>query len=190
MPTRAINNEVLVADDAVVRVGREDIDLLRGRVRLTLRKRIRLCAHRDGDSPLHEMFIVLDGATYIRPHKHLGKAESLLVIQGEADAVFFEDSGAVREVVRLGDYGSGQRFYYRISDPFYHTLLLRSDPFVFHEATQGPFDRAKRCSPLGRRPKGTRPPRAPSWRNSRAGCATTCAPRREAAGSVLSEPEA
>lgn len=143
MPTRAINNEVLVADDPVVRVGREDIDLLRGRVRLTLRKRIRLCAHRDGDSPLHEMFIVLDGATYIRPHKHLGKAESLLVIQGEADAVFFEDSGAVREVVRLGDYGSGQRFYYRISDPFYHTLLLRSDPFVFHEATQGPFDRAQ-----------------------------------------------
>ena len=143
MPMRTVNNEVLVADEAVVQVGREEIDLLRGRVRLTERKRIRLCAHRDVGSPLHEMFIVLGGETYIRPHKHLGKAESLLVIEGEADAVFFEESGAIREIVRLGAYGSGHRFYYRISEPYYHTLLLRSDPFVFHEATQGPFDRAQ-----------------------------------------------
>jgi len=55
--------------------------------------------------------------------------------------VLLDDSGKVVEVVPMGDYASGRKFYYRLADPFYHTLLIRSDWLVFHEITNGPFKR-------------------------------------------------
>lgn len=30
-------------------------------------------------------------------------------------------------------------FYYRMSQPFFHTLLIKSDILVVHEITNGPF---------------------------------------------------
>jgi cupin fold WbuC family metalloprotein len=65
--------------------------------------------------------------------------ESFHVIEGEADAVFFDDAGAVTAVVPLGDFRSGKDFYYRVADCGYHTLILRSPALLFHEATTGPF---------------------------------------------------
>lgn len=139
---KALNKEVYVADERIVKVGREDIEFLKGRVGDNERKRIRLCAHRDVDEKLHEMFIVLPRGTYIRPHKHMDKAESLHVIEGSADVVFFDGEGNITDVIPIGDYSSGRRFYCRVTEPAYHTLLIRSDVLVFHETTQGPFFRS------------------------------------------------
>lgn len=137
--TRAVGSAVFYADEVPVNAGWEEIEFLKARVEGTVLKRIRLCAHSDVEDALHEMLIVLSKETYIRPAKHLGKAESLLVIEGVADAVFFDEQGEIERVLPLGDYHSGRRFYYRISEPVYHTLLIRSDTLVFHEATRGPF---------------------------------------------------
>ena len=142
MRAREINKEVFYADEPLVNVGRQDIEFLKARVGDTEHKRIRLCAHKDVEDDLHEMFIVLSKETYIRPAKHLGKAESLHVVEGRADAVFFDEAGSITDVITLGDYSSGHRFYYRVAEPTYHTLLIRSDHFIFHETTRGPFRRA------------------------------------------------
>lgn len=142
MKIREINREVFVAEDPVVNVGNQEIDFLKMRVGNTERKRIRLCAHKDVGDRLHEMFIVLSKETYIRPHKHLNKAESLHVIDGSADAVFFDEAGNITKVMPLSDYSSGKPFYYRIGEPLYHTLCIRSEFLIFHEATQGPFQRS------------------------------------------------
>lgn len=139
---RTINDEVYVADEPIVKVGRPDIDFLKQRVADTRRKRIRLCAHTDVRDKLHEMFIVLSKETYIRPHKHLNKAESLHVIEGLVDVVLFDDAGDITAVFPLGEYASGHRFYYRVAEPLYHAFLVRSDLLVFHETTQGPFERS------------------------------------------------
>jgi cupin fold WbuC family metalloprotein len=142
MRVREISKEVFYADELLANVGHQDIEFLKARVGDTERKRIRLCAHKDVEDDLHEMFIVLSKETYIRPAKHLGKAESLHVVEGRADAVFFDEAGNVTDVIPLGNYSSGRRFYYRIAEPVYHTLLIRSDPFIFHETTRGPFRRS------------------------------------------------
>ena len=142
MQMKQIDKEVFYADEPLVNVGRWDIEFLKARVGDTEHKRIRLCAHEDVEDDLHEMFIVLSKETYIRPAKHLGKAESLHVVEGRADAVFFDEAGSITQVIPLGDYSSGHRFYYRIDEPVYHTLLIRSDTFIFHETTRGPFRRA------------------------------------------------
>jgi cupin fold WbuC family metalloprotein len=130
---------VLVADAPLSHIGAADIAMLKERAAKNPRQRMRICAHRSSDDRLHEMLIVLTGKTYIRPHKHLNKSESFHLIEGEADAIFFDDAGKVTETIKLGP---GRQFFYRIEEPRFHTLLIRSDFLVFHETTNGPFNRA------------------------------------------------
>jgi cupin fold WbuC family metalloprotein len=138
---RLIAPGVWAAADDPVAIAAGDLAFLGARLPDAAAGRVRLCAHADPALPLHEMFILLSDRSYIRPHAHPGKAESLLVLEGEAEAVFFDDDGGVTGVVGLGDYASGGTFYYRVDAPVYHTLLLRTPRLLFHEATTGPFRR-------------------------------------------------
>ncbi|MDO8871614.1 MAG: WbuC family cupin fold metalloprotein [Methanoregula sp.] len=135
------NEEVLFAIDPVVKISSEDINQLKQVANEVPRKRSRLCAHKDISSSLHEMVIIHKSDTYIRPHKHVGKSESFHLIDGEVVLVLFEDYGDLREVVQMGDYRSGKIFYYRIDEPIFHSILIKSDFVVFHESTEGPFIR-------------------------------------------------
>lgn len=138
---RILSPEVLYSDVAITVVDRSNIDLFKQRSSLNPRKRIRLCAHGSPDDRLHEMLIVHERGTYVRPHKHPGKTESTHIIEGLVDVVLFEDDGRIERVISMGDYASGRAFYFRMGIPVFHTLIIRSDVFVFHETTNGPFDR-------------------------------------------------
>lgn len=87
------------------------------------------------------MLIVHERGVYVPPHKHPGKTESTHIIEGLVDVVVFNDDGKIESVIRMGDYASGRMFYYRMAVPLFHTLIIRSDVLVFHETTNGPFDR-------------------------------------------------
>lgn len=138
---RAENAEVLYADDRVVTIDATAIAELKRAAERNARKRIRVCAHRGVEDRLHEMLIVHEFNTYVRPHKHVGKSESFHVIEGEVDVVIFDDDGRISEMIEMGTFQSGRPFFYRIADPLYHTLLIRSPVLVFHETTSGPFKR-------------------------------------------------
>jgi cupin fold WbuC family metalloprotein len=133
--------EVLYAEDPIVQVDRQDIEFLIKRAVQSPRQRVRLCTHKDTSDRLHEMLIVHGRNCYVRPHKHLAKSEAFHVIQGVVDVVLLDEAGKVVEVIKMGDYASGRKFYYRLADPLYHTLLIRSEWLVFHEITNGPFKR-------------------------------------------------
>ena len=139
---KKFNDEVVIAQGPIVRINRADIGALKEQSLLTQRQRVRLCAHPDVEDRLHEMFIVHKQGTYIRPHKHLNKSESVHVVEGLVDVAIFDDSGEVTEVIQMGDYSSGRRFYYRLAKPYYHSLLITSELLVFHETTNGPFRRS------------------------------------------------
>jgi cupin fold WbuC family metalloprotein len=141
MKTRRINDEVYVADEPVVQVARDGIEMLKRLAGRTARRRVRLCAHRGTDDVLHEMLIVLQRGTYVRPHRHRNKSESFHVVEGMLTVVLFTDVGEIREVIRMGDYTSGRQFYYRLAEPAYHTVLLEAEQAVIHETTNGPFNR-------------------------------------------------
>lgn len=142
MKLRKINDEVFVAEDAIVRCDDSDLEFLKRQARATPRKRARICAHKSNDDPLHEMLIVIAAASYIRPHRHPCKSESFHVVEGEVDVAVFDDAGAITEVIQLGPRGSGRNFFYRLSHSAFHTLLIRSEYLVIHEVTNGPFDPA------------------------------------------------
>ena len=95
--------------------------------------------HKNINDHLHEMFIVHKKDCYVRPHKHIGKTESFLLIDGEADVLIFNDAGDLINGRNLGKYKGGKSFYYRIPESCYHTQIFRKDT-VFHEVTMGPFD--------------------------------------------------
>jgi cupin fold WbuC family metalloprotein len=140
MMSGALNRpEVQVASGGVVRLGTRDVKLLHDCVLGAERKRARICAHPSTADPLHEMIICLARDTYIRPHRHAGKSESFHIIDGELDVVLFDDDGAIREVIRMGPYGSRASFFYRLMEPCFHTVLVRTPLATFHETTNGPF---------------------------------------------------
>jgi len=139
--TRVESEEVLYAADPIVTVDAAAIEALKRRAASNPRRRIRLCAHHGTADRVHEMLIVHTRDTYVRPHKHLDKCESFHVIEGEVDVVMFDEDGGIDRAIEMGSIQSGRRFFYRIADPIYHTLLIRSDVLVFHETTPGPFRR-------------------------------------------------
>lgn len=103
-------------------------------------KKARICAHPSIEATLHEMFIYHAKEAYVRPHKHINKIESFTVMEGEADAIFYDEQGAITRIIPLGK-SKERAIYYRLSTPTYHSLVIRSDYILFYEATQGPFKR-------------------------------------------------
>jgi cupin fold WbuC family metalloprotein len=139
---RAASAEVLVASGGVVRVTATDVAEVITRATRSPRKRARLCAHPTPTDALHEMLICLARGTYVRPHRHAGKSESFHIIEGELDVVLFDDAGNIRDVIELGPYQSGRVFFYRLMEPCFHTVLVKTPYAFFHETTNGPFDPA------------------------------------------------
>jgi cupin fold WbuC family metalloprotein len=136
------NPEVIYGKEMVIKVAFDDTKWLKDKAGQNERKRIRLCAHGSIDDAVHEMIIVHARGTYVRPHKHLGKSESFHIIEGKADVVLFDDIGNIIDVIKMGNYETGMIYFYRISNPVFHTLLIHSEVLVFHETTSGPFDRS------------------------------------------------
>lgn len=136
-----ITEEMCRAKPGIVTLKKSDLNYLKSEVYRVPRKRIRLCIHQDDDAALHEMFVVYTGLTYVRPNLHLGKDESLHILEGEADFIFFDEAGNVLDVVHLGTQNSGKNFFVRVPQGVFHTIIMRSDYLVIHEATPGPFRR-------------------------------------------------
>ena len=137
-----INEEVFVTLDSIAKVSKSDIQWLKAKAMGNARERVRLCAHQSTEDAVHEMLIVHTKGAYIRPHKHPNKSESFHIIEGALDIVVFDDSGGVLEVIEMGEYSSGAHFYWRLSESHFHMVIPRSDIVVFHETTNGPFQRA------------------------------------------------
>jgi cupin fold WbuC family metalloprotein len=143
MQYRKLNSEVLISSDKYSLLDRDFIGTLKKMTDKSTRKRIRICIHKNDREIVQEMFIVHMKDAYVRPHKHLQKSESLQIIEGVADIIFFNDKGDVTKVIHMGDYVSGKTFYYKIDKPIYHSMIIKSKYLVFHEVTKGPFQRSE-----------------------------------------------
>lgn len=137
--TGQYNEEVLFTKEDITKIGCAEIEFLREKAKNAPRQRIRLCAHKNSKDAIHEMIIIHPKEAYVRPHKHLGKSESAHIIEGLVYVVVFTEEGRIKDIIKMGDYGSGENFYYRISSGIYHSLFIVSDWLVFLETTKGPF---------------------------------------------------
>jgi cupin fold WbuC family metalloprotein len=140
MRTRTESPEVFYPGEEPVIVDNREIEMLKRAASVSPKKRARLCTHADPSTDLHEMLIVLPRSSYIRPHKHIGKTESFTILEGKAEVILFNEDGTVHRRISMGSAGTGDAFYYRLSQPVFHTIIVRSDFLVFHEVTEGPFN--------------------------------------------------
>lgn len=131
--------EVLHAPESIVALGKSDLSVIRENAQKSSRLRSRICVHKSSTDILQEMLLTLRRGTYVRPHKHLRKAESFHIIQGAGYIVIFDDDGGIHKVIPLGDYASGDPFYYRLDEARFHMVMLTSEELLFHETTIGPF---------------------------------------------------
>ena len=139
--------EVYHSTDSQVCLNKIDIENLKGLAVPNARERVRLCSHHTAEELVHEMFIIHRKNTYVRPHKHLNKIESMMVLQGEVDYVTFDDQGCITGKISMGEFSSGKIFYNRLDIQSYHMLIMKSDFVVFHEVTNGPFNINKTIYP-------------------------------------------
>ena len=135
------NIEVYISDNSSFLLIKNDIDELLNIAKTTPRKRVRFCAHFSSNELVHEMFIVHPRGAYVRPHKHLDKSESMMIIEGEADYVMFDSKGNVINKISMGDYQSGKPFYQCTRSEEFHSLIIHSEWLIFLEITQGPFNK-------------------------------------------------
>jgi cupin fold WbuC family metalloprotein len=137
LPLNKINEEVFIASDEIVHFDSRAIEFVKECALKNLRGRARICAHKEPTDTLHEMLIGIRSDSYIRPHRHEKKVESFHLVEGTADIVILDDDGETLNVIELGP---DRNFYYRLTIPRYHTLLINSPVLVIHEITNGPFD--------------------------------------------------
>ena len=133
------NKEVLVSSSHPFSLSKKDLDDLCYYASLNTSKKSRICSHQNTSDQLHEMFIFHQKNYYVRPHKHYNKAESILILKGNADLILFNDNGDVDDVIALDELSSGNTFYHRIDLPIFHSLVIKSENLIFYEATSGPL---------------------------------------------------
>jgi cupin fold WbuC family metalloprotein len=139
MNLRRLSPDVYLTDGPIAVVGAAEVALLSEAVDASSRGRVRINMHPNGDDPLHDMLIAIRPDSYIRPHKHPGKSETFHIVQGAVDVVIFDDAGDIRQIVELAANDPNRAFCYRMSEPMFHTLVIRSDLLIVHEITNGPF---------------------------------------------------
>lgn len=137
---RQIAPEVFYSDGLFRAVGHATSDFLKQKAGASARKRCRICFHADSSARQQEMLIVMHHTSYVRPHRHLSRLETLSIFEGRADTLLFEQDGAVVDRIPMSPASEGGMFFYRMPAGLFHTLVFASEWLVFLETTTGPFD--------------------------------------------------
>jgi hypothetical protein len=53
--------------------------------------------------------------------------------------VLFDEAGNITDLIPVSDGANGGPFYFRTPRERYHGWIVRSDIFIVHETTEGPF---------------------------------------------------
>ncbi|WP_457488832.1 WbuC family cupin fold metalloprotein [Tardiphaga sp. P5_C10] len=136
-----LSPEIIYSDGGYFAADISIVDMLKEKAATAPRRRCRLCFHANSDAAQQEMLIVMHKSSYVRPHRHIGKLETLMVIEGISDTLLFDETGRVTETSAMSPPTEAGHFFYRMPDRLFHSLIFRSEWFVFLETTIGPFDR-------------------------------------------------
>jgi cupin fold WbuC family metalloprotein len=125
--------------DDIFTLDHQSIIQLKDAVKHDLLGRARICLHRVHTDLVQEMVIVMEKRTYIRPHKHIGMFESFHIIEGTLRLVFFDDFGNIIRQIDMAAIGHNKPFIYRLSQNYFHCVIITSKQVLFHETCAGPF---------------------------------------------------
>ena len=122
------DKEVLRATSHPLNLKKKDIEYLQSIALSNITGKSRICLHKNIEEKLHEMFIFHKKDYYVRPHRHFNKSESILILEGSADLVLFDEKGDIQNVIHLENFSSGNKF------TMFFALSNKSDCFVFSKS--------------------------------------------------------
>jgi len=123
------------AKNDIVRLDAETVEEIK-KMALETGENVRLSMHQSPSSGFHEMIILQHRDKYYRPKKHIDKAKSFHMIEGEMAVFVFDDDGAVIDASVIDGRKSKM---YRVAANIYHTDLPLTDFVIHHESTLGPY---------------------------------------------------
>jgi cupin fold WbuC family metalloprotein len=132
---------IFYARDGVVFFGAADVDFVVAQARLSPTRRARICAHPTPAARQHVMLIAVCQDSFLRPQQHIGRSETLLVLQGQGRQVVFGEAGKIEDVVPLAPATAPGHFFCNMTPGVFHALLVDTPELVYLETTLGPFDR-------------------------------------------------
>ena len=126
---------VHVNDNRILKIGKEYIEYLKSLAQKDSSGKCMMCLHNDIRANMHEMIFVFPAGAYIRPHSHLTKTETTIVIEGKLLEVIFDDNGDILDKYVIDKDGI---FTTRIDKGVIHTQIPLTD-VIFYESKPGPF---------------------------------------------------
>ena len=134
-----LQNEVIILNEAHIPLlsEQEIMDGLSG-ARNSTRFRYPMILHNQGDE-FNQVVNFILSASYMQPHLHPGeeKIEKIYLIQGRVAMLFFDDQGAVTDIVLLE---KGQKEIVEIPAFSWHTYLILSEYAITYETMMGKYD--------------------------------------------------
>lgn len=121
-------------------VHQHDLDELIDFAQTAADQRARVCMHRTEADPVQEMVIAMTGRSYVRPHRQRGFEKSYVMLLGELQFIFFDESGVVLQSRRLAADGV---VVTRFDASLWHTARTVGEErvAVYLETIRGPFMR-------------------------------------------------
>lgn len=133
---------ILYARDALTFFGPADIALVTEEARRSPSRRARICAHQQPEARQHVMLIAVCSDSFLIPQRHIGRSETLQVLQGRGRLALFRHTGEIQDVVSLTAPGDGGAFFCNMPADIFHALVVDTPEMIYVETTVGPFDRA------------------------------------------------
>jgi cupin fold WbuC family metalloprotein len=133
---------ILYTRSALTLFGPADIALVTDEARRSPSRRARICAHQAPEDRQHVMLIAVCSDSFLIPQRHIGRSETLQVLQGRGRLALFSHAGEIQDVVALAAPGEGGAFFCNMPADLFHALVVDSPEMIYVETTVGPFDRA------------------------------------------------
>lgn len=102
---------------------------------------VRICFHASEAASLHQMLILHQVGSYVRPHKHPNSDVVYVSLRGCAEILFFTDDGSLEKIVSLPSLSESLNppSVMIIPRDQYYMPRVVAGPFLFLEITSGPF---------------------------------------------------
>jgi cupin fold WbuC family metalloprotein len=112
-------------------------------------QRARICLHTTEKDTIQEMLIALTHKSIIFPHKHVNIYESFHIIKGFLVLFFYDNQGNVINEILMGPLGNKKKYpsIYRMNDNLWHSIIPVSKKVIYHEVSQGPFEKNNNIIP-------------------------------------------
>ncbi|MEI7909704.1 MAG: WbuC family cupin fold metalloprotein [Verrucomicrobiota bacterium] len=121
----------------MIKIDQRLLDEVTSKAKLSPRLRMNHNFHPQLEDPVQRLLNALEPWTYIRPHKHVTKEESFVLLRGTVLAVVFNDDGSIRDhfILNSASGNLGLEF----EENSFHMLTSLESGSVVYEIKEGPF---------------------------------------------------